>query len=255
MGTLAAAPMWLQAALWGLLGGSALVMGAAVGYFADLPQRPIAAVMAFGSGVLISALAFELMDTAYQRGGLAPTAVGFLCGALVFTLANRLLAAVGARHRKRSGGQQPTAEEGGGVAIAVGALLDGVPESIVIGVSLLAGGDMNLVTVAAVFLSNIPEGLSSAAGMRRAGRSAAYIFSLWAGIAVICGAASWVGWSAFSGFPPEVIAAATAVAAGAILAMLVDTMIPEAFAVAHDFAGLITVLGFLVSFTLSKALG
>jgi ZIP family zinc transporter len=250
-----AVPIWLQATLWGLAGGSALVVGAIVGYFADLPQRLVAAIMAFGSGVLISALAFELMDRAYESGGLFPTAVGFLCGALVFTLANRLLAAMGARHRKRSGGQQPSADEGGGTAIAVGALLDGIPESIVIGVSLLAGGDMNIVTVAAVFLSNVPEGLSSAAGMRRAGRSATYIFSLWTGIAVACGAASWLGWSAFSGFPPEIIAAATAVAAGAVLAMLVDTMIPEAFEVAHDFAGLITVLGFLVSFTLSKTLG
>ena len=247
--------MWLQATLWGFLGGSALLLGAVAGYFADLPQRLIAAVMAFGSGVLISALAFELMDEAFRTGGLLPTAAGFLSGALAYTVANRLLAAVGARHRKRSGGQQPSAEAGGGAAIAVGALLDGIPESIVIGVSLLAGGGMNLVTVAAVFLSNVPEGLSSAAGMRKAGRTPLFIFSLWAGIATACGIASWIGWFAFSGFSPEVIAAATAVAAGAILAMLVDMMIPEAFEVAHDYAGLITVLGFLVSFTLSKALG
>ncbi|HYN37780.1 MAG TPA: hypothetical protein VES39_00845, partial [Rhodospirillales bacterium] len=181
------------------------------------------------------------------------TAAGFFAGAVVFTAANRLLALCGARHRKRSGERHPSPAEAGGAAIAVGALIDGIPESIVMGVSLIAGESISLVVVAAVFLSNIPEGLSSAAGMRHAGRSAGYVFGLWGGIALVCGAASWLGFVAFSGFSSEVIAAVMAVAAGAILAMLVDTMIPEAFEVAHDFAGLITVLGFLVSFVLSKA--
>ena len=112
-----------------------------------------------------------------------------------------------------------------------------------------------MVVVAAVFLSNIPEGLSSAAGMRGAGRSASFVFALWGVITLVCGVASWLGYAAFSGFSPSTIAAVMAIAAGAILAMLVDTMIPEAFEVAHDFAGLVTVLGFLVSFILSKASG
>jgi ZIP family zinc transporter len=255
MDVLATLPMWMQAGLWGLVGGSALLIGALAGYFLALPQRLVAAVMAFGSGVLISALAFELMDQAYDRGGFAATALGFFAGAIVFTAANWLLALYGARHRKRSGDRHPSPAEGGGAAIAVGALIDGIPESLVMGVSLIAGESISLVVVAAVFLSNIPEGLSSAAGMRHAGRSAGYVFGLWGGITLVCGAASWLGFVAFSGFSPEVIAAAMAVAAGAILAMLVDTMIPEAFEVAHDFAGLITVLGFLVSFILSKADG
>ena len=225
------------------------------GYFLALPQRLVAAVMAFGSGVLISALAFELMDDAYQRGGFPSTAIGFFAGAVTFTAANWLLALCGARNRKRSGTQSSSSTEDSGAAIAIGALIDGIPESIVMGVSLIAGERVSLVIVAAVFLSNIPEGLSSAVGMRRAGRSAGYVFGLWGGIALVCGFASWLGFAAFSGFPPEVIAAVMAVAAGAILAMLVDTMIPEAFEVAHDFAGLITVVGFLVSFVLSKLAG
>lgn len=252
---LAGVPTWAQAALWGLLGGSALLIGALVGYFVRLPQRLIAGIMAFGSGVLISALAFELMDEAYGRGGFIATAAGFLSGAAVFTGVNWLLARFGARHRKRSGDQQPRPDEGGGLAIAVGALLDGIPESIVIGVSLLEGGAIGLTMVAAVFLSNIPEGLSSAAGMRNAGRSRLYVFALWGGIALVAGIASLLGYVVFDGLPAEVIAATMAVAAGAILAMLVDTMIPEAFEVAHDFAGLITVAGFLVAFTLGRATG
>jgi ZIP family zinc transporter len=247
-------PTWAVAGFWGLVAGSALLIGAVIGYFAHAPQRVIAAVMAFGSGVLISALAFDLMDEAYRRGGFLWSGFGFLAGAAVYTAANWLLARRGAQHRKRSGTQQPSEQQqsGSGLAIALGALLDGIPESIVIGLSLLQGGAVSWVAVIAIFLSNIPEALSSSAGMKKAGRSARYIFGIWLGITLISGAASLLGYALFSGFSLGVIAATTAVAAGAILAMLVDTMIPEAFEQAHSFAGLITVIGFLAAFALSK---
>ncbi len=247
-------PRVLQAGLWGLVAGSALLIGAAVGYLAALPQRLIAAIMAFGGGVLISALSFELMDEAYRQGGFAATAVGFLGGAVIYSAANLYLARRGAKHRKRSDGRQPSeAEEGGsGLAIAVGALLDGIPESIVIGVTMIGGGAVSAVAVAAIFISNVPEGLSSSAGMKKAERPPAYIFGLWGAIAVVSGVAALVGFAVFSHFSDEVVAATTAVAAGAILAMLADTMIPEAFEYAHNLTGLITVAGFLIAFMLSK---
>jgi zinc transporter, ZIP family len=245
----------LQAGLWGLLAGGALVVGAAIAWFVKVPPRIIAAIMAFGSGVLISALAFELMEQAYERGGLDSTGMGFIGGAAVYTLANWILARHGAKHRKRSGpGKQPSEQqdEGSGAAIAIGALLDGIPESIVIGLSLLQGGAVSLVAVIAIFVSNIPEGLSSAAGMKKAGRSAVYVFGVWIAIAVASGVAAWVGYALFSGVSQEWVAATTAIAAGAMLAMLADTMIPEAFEHTHDAAGLITVTGFFAAFVLSK---
>lgn len=247
-------PIWLQAGFWGLVAGSALVIGAVIGFYFNLPKRLIAAIMAFGSGVLISALSFELMDEAYKLGGFDSTAIGFVGGAAVFTAANWLVNKQGAKHRKRSDEQQPSEEEdsGSGLSIAVGALLDGIPESIVVGVSMISGGAVSLVAVVAIFLSNLPEGLSSAAGMKKANRSAAYVFGVWGGIAGISGISALLGYAVFSHFSSEIIAATTAVAAGAILAMLADTMIPEAFEEAHDFAGLVTVLGFLAAFVLTK---
>ena len=248
-------PIWLEAGAWGLLAGAALVVGALVAWFVRVPRDVVASVMAFGSGVLISALSFDLVDEAERTGGLLPTVLGALGGAVVYVAANVVLARHGARHRKRSQDQQPSEDEhsGSGAAIAIGALLDGIPESVVLGVSLLGGGGVGVSVLAAIFISNLPEGLSSAAGMKRGGRSARYVFGVWIGIAVASGLAALVGSLALQDAAPEAIAAITAVGAGAILGMVADTMIPEAFEKTPLYAGLLATIGFLAAFVVGRA--
>jgi ZIP family zinc transporter len=247
-------PVWLQAGFWGLIAGGALVVGAAIAWFVKVPKDVVASIMAFGAGVLISALAFDLVDEAESKGGLTATLVGFLGGAVVYLAANIVLARHGARHRKRSGDQQPSESEqgGSGAAIAIGALLDGIPESVVLGLSLLGGKGVGVGVLVAIFISNLPEGLSSAAGMKRSGRGARYVFGVWVGIAVISGLAGLLGCLLLQGAAPELIALITAVAAGAILTMLADTMIPEAFEQTHLYTGLIAAVGFMVSFGVER---
>ena len=169
--------MYLQAACWGLLAGSGLLLGAAiaVAFTRRLSHRIIAAVMGFGGGVLIAVLSVDLMDAAFDDGGPVAATVGFLFGATAFCAINWRLAQSGARHRNRCGdcvAQPSEAEHGGsGLPIALGAVFDSVPESAVIGLSLLDGGNTGLGLVAGFFLANVPQGLSSAAGMKKAGRS------------------------------------------------------------------------------------
>ena len=248
-------PVWLEAGLWGLFAGGALVIGAGLAWIFTVPRKVVASVMAFGAGVLISALAFDLVDEAETSGGLVPTIVGFMAGAAIYVAANIGLARRGARHRKRSGSEQPSEAEqqGSGAAIAIGALLDGIPESVVLGLSLLGGNGVGVPVLAAIFISNLPEGLSSSAGMKRNGRGALYVFGVWVGIAVASGLAGLLGCLILQGASAATIAIITAIAAGAILAMIADTMIPEAFERTHMYAGLLATTGFLVAFTISRA--
>jgi zinc transporter, ZIP family len=250
-------PSWLVAGLWGLLAGAALLVGALVAWFLPVSRTVVAAVMAFGSGVLMSAVAFDLMEEAADMGGGLPTAAGALGGALVYLAGNVVLDRMGARDRKRAGQEQPSEQEraGSGLGIALGALLDGIPESIVLGIGLLTGGAVNPAVLAAVFLSNLPEGLSSAAGMKANGRSARYVFGVWGGIAAVSGISAAVGNAALGDASPEVIALITAVAAGAILTMIADTMIPEAFARTRVWTGVIATFGFLLAFAIDRVAG
>jgi ZIP family zinc transporter len=239
----------LEAAFWGFVGGFALLVGAAVGLLWRIPRRAIGLIMAFGAGVLISALAFELTAEAYRAGGIDSTAAGLALGSLVFFGGDRLLDQMGGADRKRSGGP---AAGGAAAGIVLGAVLDGIPESVAIGVSLLEGGGVSVAVVVAVFLSNVPESLSAATGLR-ATRSPAWILGLWTTVAVVSALAAAIGHEVLGGASPEWVAGIQAFAAGAILTMLADTMIPEAFESEgrSPFTGVVTTLGFALAALLS----
>jgi ZIP family zinc transporter len=239
----------LEAAFWGFVGGFALLIGAVLGLTLPTSQRLIGLVMAFGSGVLISALAFELTDEAYDRGGVDAVAFGLALGSLAFFVGDWIVDHRGGEHRKRSGGEQ---SGGSATAIVLGALMDGIPESVAIGVSLLGGGAVGASVVAAVFLSNVPESMSAARGLQVAGHSARYVLGLWTAVLGVSALASMLGYQFLGGASDNLIAGIQAFAAGAILTMLADTMMPEAFEHDGSVVGLVTVLGFSSAFLLSR---
>lgn len=246
----------LEALFWGFVGGVALLLGAGLGLALDASQRAIAIVMALGAGVLVSAVAFGLTDQAYADGGATAVIAGLALGSLTFWGGDRLLETRGGRSRKRSGGQrQDGGSAGSGTVLALGALLDGIPESAAIGLSLIGGGRVGVAVVGAVFLSNVPEGWSSAAGMRRDGRSRGYVIGLWAGVTAISALAALAGYVLLGGASGTLIGGVEAFAAGAIITMLADTMMPEAFEQGGATVGLVTAAGFTLAFLLDRAGG
>jgi zinc transporter, ZIP family len=250
MGAFVELPNWLQAAGWGLLSASGLLIGAVGGYYKRLQHTSIARVMTFASGVLLAVVAVDLVIEARNASSLQWTVIGLLCGAAVFSFVNWLLSRRGAQHRKRCGEcvEQPNEQQqpGSGMAIAAGTFLDGVPEGVVLGLSVLHQGAPGLGTVTAFFLANIPEALSSSAGMRQAGRSARYVFGVWIGIVLLIGLAAALAGLVLRGTGPAVRGTVEAFAAGAILALVSETMIPEAFHGSPQFNGLLLVVGFVV---------
>jgi zinc transporter, ZIP family len=245
-------PVWLIAGLWGLVGASSLIVGVTIAFCFKMPRAVTTGIMSFGCGVLISAVAYDLVEDGFQEGGIWPIVAGAIAGSVSYAIADWLVSRNGAHHRKQSGTEQQSAAEGGGLVIAVGSLLDGIPESIVLGLGLLSGQGVSIAMFAAIFLSNLPEGLSSALGMRRAGRSATYIFGLWIGIAVLFGLAALAGAAFLGGASPQLLAAVNAVAAGALLTMVINTMIPEAVEGDHKATGVLAALRLLVAFALSN---
>jgi ZIP family zinc transporter len=249
MGPLAEWPGWLQGASWGLLSASGLLIGAVGGYYRSLEHTSIARAMTFAAGVLLAVVAFDLVINARGATSLHWTVIGLLSGAATFSCVNWLLSRRGAQHRKRCGEcvEQPEEEHqpGSGLAIAAGTFLDGVPEGVVLGLSVLHQGAPGLGTVAAFFLANIPEALSSSAGMRRAGRSARYVFGVWIGIVLMISLAASAAGLVLRGTGPAVRGTVEAFAAGTILALVSETMIPEAFHGSPQFNGLLLVVGFV----------
>jgi len=235
---------------WGAVAASSLIVGALLGLARPWPERVVGLVLAFGAGALISAVSFDLAEEGVQLGGGDSVALGLAAGALTYFLADRAVDRLG-RHRRTGSSSARSPTEDGGTALALGALLDGIPEQMVLGIGLAAGGGVSVGLLAAIFISNLPEAIGSATDMRAAGRSRAAITCLWIIVALICTFATGVGYGIADGASGELQAAINGFAAGTLLVMLIDSMIPEAARQAGKVAGVITVLGFAVAAGLS----
>jgi ZIP family zinc transporter len=235
----------LDAFLWGLVATSSLVLGGLLGSWLTIGKRTLGAIMAFGAGVLISAVAYEMVFEAVSIGkGTGAIGLGFFVGAFTFFFSDRLIEKFGAGERKAI---SPTQQSALVVPMVLAIILDGVPESTVIGLGILENGTVSLAMLVAVFISNLPEAIAGTTGMKSGGWSRRKILLLWLVIAVVCAFATVAGFSLFAGVSTFWLAFIEAFAAGAILIMLANTMMPEAFEHAGKLAGLFTVLGFAVS--------
>jgi zinc transporter, ZIP family len=241
----------LEGGLWGFVGGAALILGAVVAVARPLSERTVGRIMAFGAGVLISALAFDLTEEAFEAGGTVPVAVGLVLGGAVFVAGDAAIGRRGMRERSTAGTHAPDTADP--AALALGAVLDGIPESFVIGATVAHGEGVSLPIVVAVFLSNVPEALSATAGLRRQGWAPRRSVGLWLAVAVVGAVSAAAGAGVADSLSADWFAGVTAFAAGAVLAMLADTMMPDAFRSAGRGVGLITVAGFALAFLLSSS--
>jgi zinc transporter, ZIP family len=238
----------LEAALWGLIGGSSLLLGAVIGIAVSLPPRVIGLILGFGAGTLISAVAFELTEEAFRLGGADTVTFGLAAGALTYFAGDWAIAQRGAKPRMSPMGEQSGTTS---TALLLGAVLDGIPESAVIGITLLEGGEIGVAVLLAVFISNLPEALSSSTGMRQAGHPPSRILLTWALVVAVSGIAAALGYGLLDGASGDAVGWIQAFAGGAVLTMLADTMMPEAFNRGGRAVGLLTVLGFALAYLLS----
>ncbi|MEK4365332.1 ZIP family metal transporter [Paenibacillus sp. FSL M8-0212] len=238
--------MW-TAFMWGGISASAVVIGALAALFLKIPKRVIGWIMAFGTGTLIGAATFELLGDALNDGGIIPTVIGFTAGAVVYTLFDLLVSAKGGAGRKRSAKSGDSNQSG--LGIFAGTVMDAIPESIMLGASLLAGNGVSVVLVVSIFVSNIPEGLSSTVGLQGM-YSRGKIILMWLSVMLISALAALGGYLFLEQLPEEMGAAIGAFAGGGIIAMICSTMMPEAFEEGGPVVGLIASMGLLVSLLL-----
>jgi ZIP family zinc transporter len=232
----------LTALGWGAIAAASLVIGAVLALLRPWKAGLVGGVLAFGAGALISSVAFELAQEGLRVGSPASVAAGLAVGALSFFLADRAVERMGGR----KGGSSA------GLPLALGSLLDGIPEQAVLGIGLATGEGISVALLVAIFVSNLPEGIGSASDMRSAGKSRASVVKLWVVVAVVCALATLGGYAVADVAGGELKAGIDGFAAGALLVMLVDSMVPEAKDKAGNGAGLATVLGFAVAAALSN---
>jgi ZIP family zinc transporter len=227
---------------WGSLSAFSLVIGALLALVRPWPSRLVGLVLAFGAGALISAVSFELAAEGARVGDPGTTAAGLAVGALLYYFLDGVVEGTGSR----GGGSDA------GAPLALGAFLDGIPEQAVLGIGLAAGEGVSVGLLVAIFVSNLPEAIGSASQMRAAGRDDRTILRLWVAVAIVCALASVVGYAVADAVSDTLKGAIDGFAAGALLVMLVDSMIPDATRDSGRTAGLVTTLGFAVAAGLSS---
>ena len=238
----------LSAFFWGLIATSSLVLGGLIATQVTLSKKFVGIIMAFGAGTLISAISYELIYEAVQMARLTGfPALGLFAGAFTFFGSDALIAKFGAGTPTDL---DASAQSKLVVPMVLAIILDGIPESIVIGLGILEGGTVSLAMLAAIFISNLPEAIAGSVGLKAGGASRAKILSLWCIIALVCAAASAAGFSLFAGVPAHWMSFVQAFAGGAILMMLANSMMPEAYEHGGKLAGVFTVLGFCASVTI-----
>lgn len=235
----------LSAFLWGLLAASSLVVGGLVASRFRLGKRTLGIIMAFGAGTLLSAVSYELVFEALKLAkGTGFPAYGLAAGTLAFYFCDKLIARFGAGSRMAVEQSQQSRLA---IPMILAIILDGVPESIVIGLGISEGGTVSLAILVAVFISNLPEAIAGSIGMKAGGVSGKSVLLIWLAIALICAAASVAGYSLFSTASDRWLSFIQAFAGGAILMMLANSMIPEAYEHGGRVAGIFTVIGFSLS--------
>jgi len=234
-----------QAVLWGVVAAAPLFVGAVLALLRVWPPRLLGIVLGFGAGALMASIAFELWEQGLDLAGPVPLVVGVAVGALTYYVADRIVDA----RAKGSDAGTPDA----GTPLAVGALLDGIPEQLVLGIGLASGEGVGVALVVAILVSNLPESIGSGADLLKAGMARSRVLVLWAGVAVICALATVAGFALADAVSTEFRAGTMGFAAGALLVMLVDSMVPEAQSKAKESTGLATVLGFAVAAGLALA--
>jgi zinc transporter, ZIP family len=238
-----------EALLWGAVGSSSLVLGGVLALRVRIHELLLGLIMAFGAGVLISAVAYELVEEAFDTSaGSGGVALGLALGSLAFFAGDLAIDRMGGSGRKRMDGHET---DGAALAIVLGIILDGIPESIVLGLTLLTGEGISAAMLAAVFLSNLPESIAATVGLRRGGWSPGRVLGVWALVTAASGLAALVGYTLLDGASARTVAFVLAFAGGAILTMLADTMMPEAFKYGGRYVGLATTAGFGVAFAIS----
>ena len=241
------------AIIYSFLAGFSLILGVIIGTVFKIGQRTIAAIMAFGSGVLICALTFGLMEEAFKHGGFDAIVIGFLIGGVVFIGGDFLVHRYGGRnYKKKKHLRTVSVRDTNGKAIILGAALDGIPESIALGLSLLEKNGIGLLMLAAIFLSNLPESISSIDDLRREGLSTKQIYFTWSIVSIGSVVAAILSFIFLKNINLNMRGIIESFASGAILAMLADSMMPEAYEEGGYLIGFLTMLGFLTAFILSK---